>query len=228
MLNGSILICGGNKNKRKEIISSIVADLSKNLTKKQHPDLLIIKRNKNKKSIGIKKIREAILFLSTKPYSEHNKVIIIESAQRLTTQAQNALLKTLEEPPKYAVIILEAKTEESLLPTVISRCRRIIAHKNEDEYKLALEQAKELSFGKVLGFSIGEKLDYAEKLAKKEKEYITDSLENWIIEERQNMKGTGNSSNSSHINIILDIKKDLEETNVNTRLALECLLLSLN
>ncbi len=57
-----------------------------------------------------------------KPYSSKYKVYIINEAEKMNTQAQNAILKTLEEPPEYAVIMLLTANINALLPTVLSRC----------------------------------------------------------------------------------------------------------
>ena len=57
-----------------------------------------------------------------KPYSNRYKIYIIPEADLLTVQAQNALLKTIEEPPEYAIIFLLTENADSLLPTIRSRC----------------------------------------------------------------------------------------------------------
>lgn len=57
-----------------------------------------------------------------KPYSSPYKVYIVNEAEKMTPQAQNALLKTLEEPPEYAVILLLTASVNALLPTILSRC----------------------------------------------------------------------------------------------------------
>lgn len=57
-----------------------------------------------------------------KPYSSRYKIYILNEAEKMTVQAQNALLKTLEEPPEYAVIMLLTANVNSLLPTILSRC----------------------------------------------------------------------------------------------------------
>ena len=56
------------------------------------------------------------------PYSSPYKIYIIDEAEKLTQQAQNALLKTIEEPPAYAIIMLLTANEGMLLPTIKSRC----------------------------------------------------------------------------------------------------------
>lgn len=60
--------------------------------------------------------------VAIKPYSSKRKVYIVNEAEKMTPQAQNALLKTLEEPPEYAVILLLTTNVNSLLPTILSRC----------------------------------------------------------------------------------------------------------
>lgn len=76
-------------------------------------------------SRGIKEIRQLCQKLSRRPLnSEYNTLIVFE-AQNLTIEAQNAILKTLEEPPAKSRIILTAATKEGLLTTVSSRCQEI-------------------------------------------------------------------------------------------------------
>lgn len=89
-----------------------------------NPDIIRIKCNEGaRKSIGVDDIRENLINdIVIKPYEYDRKVYIVEDAQKLTAQAQNALLKTLEEPPEYAVIILLATNADILLDTIKSRC----------------------------------------------------------------------------------------------------------
>lgn len=86
------------------------------------PDLLIINPQKGTNShISIDQIRELKKHIWQKPFTDKFKFVIIEEADKLTTEAQNALLKILEEPPSHAILVLEAKNKESILPTVRSR-----------------------------------------------------------------------------------------------------------
>ncbi len=88
---------------------------------KNHPD--IIRVTHEKASIGVDDIRIQINSdIQVKPYSSPYKVYIIDEAEKLTEAAQNALLKTIEEPPGYAVIILLTNNLNALLPTILSRC----------------------------------------------------------------------------------------------------------
>ena len=57
-----------------------------------------------------------------KPYSSRHKIYIIDEAEKMNVQAQNALLKTIEEPPAYAIILLLTTNADNFLPTILSRC----------------------------------------------------------------------------------------------------------
>ena len=86
-----------------------------------HPDIKYITHDKT--SISVNDIREQLNHdISIKPYSSEYKIYIIPDANKMTEQAQNALLKTIEEPPVYAIIILLTENCDSLLPTIRSRC----------------------------------------------------------------------------------------------------------
>lgn len=87
-----------------------------------HPDIIRITHEKPG-SVGIGDIREKLIGdIQIKPYQGPYKVYIINEAEKLTVQAQNALLKTLEEPPEYAIILLLTTTTGVFLPTILSRC----------------------------------------------------------------------------------------------------------
>lgn len=79
----------------------------------------------SKKSIGADEIRAVISDVYTKPFHAKRKVYILKDGDALTPQAQNAMLKVLEEPPSYAVFILCVTNAELILPTVRSRCQMV-------------------------------------------------------------------------------------------------------
>ncbi|NLP16205.1 MAG: DNA polymerase III subunit delta' [Clostridiales bacterium] len=86
-----------------------------------HPDIMWITHEKL--SIGVDDIRTQInADILVKPYQSRYKIYIIDEADKMTENAQNALLKTIEEPPEYAIILLLACSTQSLLPTILSRC----------------------------------------------------------------------------------------------------------
>ena len=87
-----------------------------------HPDIIFVSHEKPN-VIGVDDIREQINdTIQIRPYSANYKIYIVDEAEKMTVQAQNALLKTIEEPPSYAVIILITTNQEAFLPTILSRC----------------------------------------------------------------------------------------------------------
>lgn len=87
-----------------------------------HPDIIRVTHEKPN-TISVDDIRTQVNNdVAIKPYSSPRKVYIINEAEKMTVQAQNALLKTLEEPPEYTVILLLTTNVNSLLPTILSRC----------------------------------------------------------------------------------------------------------
>lgn len=87
-----------------------------------HPDIIYVQHDKPN-VISVDNIRQQINGdINIKPYSGAYKVYIVDEAEKMNVQAQNALLKTLEEPPAYAVIMLLVTRGESMLPTILSRC----------------------------------------------------------------------------------------------------------
>ena len=89
----------------------------------QHPDVVIV--NPEPTTIKIERIREAQKALSLRSYRLPKKVVIIQEAETMSQEAANAFLKTLEEPPKNSFIAVCASKVEGLLPTIVSRCRKI-------------------------------------------------------------------------------------------------------
>lgn len=76
-------------------------------------------------SIGIERVRSVVSRLSIRPVASPGHAVIIREAQTMTPEAQNAFLKTLEEPPGEAIIFLETNQPDALLPTILSRCQLI-------------------------------------------------------------------------------------------------------
>ena len=131
----------GERNSGKEYIANVFAQTlqcekgdtepcsechsCKQALSKNHPDIIKIIHEKPN-SIGVEDIRDQLNnTVQIKPYSSKNKIYIINDAEKMTVQAQNALLKTLEEPPAYAVIFMLTSNASSLLPTILSRCVKL-------------------------------------------------------------------------------------------------------
>lgn len=89
----------------------------------QYVDLVEWHVEKNKSTIGVSSIRTLIEEINKKPYEGDKKVIIIYNVDKMTTQAQNAFLKTIEEPPKNVTILLLCENIEVVLDTIKSRCQ---------------------------------------------------------------------------------------------------------
>ncbi len=134
---------------------------------KNNPDFFILQSEK--KSFGVDIVRDNFTdIVNIKPFRSKYKVVIIEKADTLTVQAQNALLKSIEEPPEYMVFMLVAENSKFLLPTIISRCAILSTEvldyallKSEidkkqfdvdDEYKKFAISASEGSLGRCLFF----------------------------------------------------------------------------
>ena len=87
-----------------------------------HPDVIYFQPLKNGKTYTIEDVREQLLeTVDLKPFQYEKKIYIIEKADTLNIQSQNALLRTLEEPPAHAVFLLLAERAEAFLPTILSR-----------------------------------------------------------------------------------------------------------
>lgn len=101
-----------------------------------YPYTLLI-TSKDGKAIGIEAVRQLEQFLSLKVPGQHkaahDRVVVIENAHALTIEAQNALLKMLEEPPKGTVLILTASFQQAILPTIRSRAQAIAVNRLDRE-----------------------------------------------------------------------------------------------
>ncbi len=102
-----------------------------------NPDYVVISEESGKSTIGVEAVRNMQEDLAKAPEYGQKKVYVIDSAEKLTVQAQNALLKTIEEPPEYAVVILICANISLLIETVRSRVVRLDFARNSDQEVLA-------------------------------------------------------------------------------------------
>ena len=128
--------------------------------KTAHPDFLFVapladeKTGKSAGEIAVAQIRELIVKMALAPTGKH-KIVIVDSAHLMNAEAQNCLLKTLEEPPAGSLIILIAENDRRLLETVRSRCQTLrfnFLPENEMETlaeKLAAETGFQIAGGKI-------------------------------------------------------------------------------
>jgi len=189
-------------------------------------------------AIGIDEIRGLQKNLSLKSFDGKLKTAIINNAQNLTIEAQNALLKTLEEPPKNSQIILTAPNAESLLPTIISRCQIVeLPHKSQ----ISLTKKEFTShfdfLVTVLNASIGKRLQKIEELnPAKDRLKAIEWIEIQIITARQALIDNlvlpkSRSEKTPAPRQLLAVIKSLQQArrylqaNVNVRLTLDNLVL---
>ena len=125
-LIASALLCRSEENRPCGICSSCIR-----VSDNEHPDLITIEKGvpltnesrKSKAAIPVDDIREMIRLSSSYPFEGGNRVILSANAEDMTPQAQNCLLKILEEPPENTYFVLTSGHPEQLLVTVRSRCR---------------------------------------------------------------------------------------------------------
>lgn len=245
----SYLIFGGNLTTRLEKIRSLISGLDNNLRKwlvnrdlKNHPDILWIVSGK---TIGINLTRALKYNLSIKPMMANCKICVILQAEKLTPPAQNAMLKLLEEPPKNALLFLSAPAKKQLLPTITSRCRLIhLQEKPEIEPNEEIINSQLSILNAVIQASPGKRISLAEELAKKTREEVIEFCQQFLFLGRQFLfdyfkikarkkiklpKGYPVLNILSRLRIISETQLALKylKSNVNTKLVLENLFLSL-
>jgi len=190
------------------------------------PDIHILDIEE-KNSIGIEDIKDFLIEMRYKPFQEGIQAGIIKEAQKLTQQAQNALLKTLEETTKYSVYILPVDNEKNLLATIRSRGRVIYSqNKNyEPEEKLDIQNILESDLYNK--FLVAEKYstdkDSSLKLIMNFEEYFKKKLE-------LDIKNGNIGSSRTFAETLKNLQKSRDKiiANCNRRLVLESIMLQLN
>lgn len=225
----SLLITGGTEEERIKRAKELVVNykISQFDTYDLQPEL----------SIGIAQIRELERWLNLKPYQSAKKAAIIFQAEKLTIEAQNALLKSLEEPPDKTFIILLSPNTDVLLPTIVSRCQ-IINLSTKPQVKLTEKEISQYLNILISLFKsdIGEKLKLAQEISKSREE-ASDFLDKEItvLESLLKDKALGAKARRypdmpicRYLLIIREFQKTkgLIQANTNMRLALENLFLS--
>ena len=93
-----------------------------------HPDVVYLRPEKDRKNITVDQVRELVALAAEHTYAGGRRIICVEQAEKMNPQAQNALLKTLEEPQAENVFLLLCEDTALLLPTIVSRCRVVKLH----------------------------------------------------------------------------------------------------
>lgn len=117
------LIVGEDGIGKSFLAKAVALDIMGLETDRDHIDILKWRVEKNKKSIGVNEIRDLIKEVNKKPFEGDKKVIIVHDGEKMTPQAQNAFLKTIEEPPAGVFILVLTENISSILDTIQSRCQ---------------------------------------------------------------------------------------------------------
>ncbi|RJR25469.1 hypothetical protein C4578_01540 [Candidatus Microgenomates bacterium] len=234
-----LLIAGsdseGRLKKAEEITKIFFKDQENN------PDFLLISPQL---SIGIEEVRGLQKFLELKSFKAGKKTAVIAEAQELTPEAQNSLLKTLEEPPPNCQIILCVSELSLVLPTIISRCR-IIELSLKPKAKLSKKEMETGldDFEKLLSSNLGENFVKIEKQALKDRKEAINYLNRLSLVAREVLlsryknieKGSlkiklpdcSNNDLIMVLSLIADAVKKLE-ANCNIRLVLDNFMIDIN
>ncbi len=242
----------------------------KDIEKGIFPDLVLIQSDTE---IKIKQIRDMEGYLSLYPSTSHFKVAVIDGAHKMTTDAQNSFLKTLEEPKGNTIFILISEYPEMLLSTILSRVQKIKFNQVQNKYIEGYFKNQNLSEDKIkeiIKFSSGKpgralsllkdyrkvqelknKIKEIKVLAQKDFAYrfqyiknlidgaedLKNILEIWLRYYRKDLLKQIQSSDKENKTEIRKIKKIIEKifevqlllstTNINSKLALESLILDL-
>jgi len=198
-------------------------------SEKQKAGKFDIEVSEFEKALGIEDIRNIQKKIFLKPFKGEKKSLIIVLRNGATIEAQNSMLKLLEEPPPSSLIFLVTDNAMTLLPTILSRCKLIELNK---ETTLSENKGEYSDFLKNLRMETGEALKMAQDLSK-DKSGAIRFLERRILTAREEMLGNLADKQKSlrfrkMIHKLELTHYDLKNTNVNPRLALENLFLTLN
>lgn len=206
----AFLITGGTKDTR-------LAEIQKKQTAQHIAPFDVITITHEEHSIGIAQIRQFQHTLMFTPYHSKQKMGVIQDAETLTVEAQNALLKTLEEPPARTIIFLEAENPDALLPTILSRCQIFRLKGNPDVPTTDVLSA--------FTGSVGKRIQFVDEIAK-----TRDEAKMWvdqtIVSVRAVMLHDVSINHAVLLRRLLTARSHLS-ANVNPKLVLDAVVLSL-
>lgn len=186
------------------------------------PDALVIEVEK--RSIGIDTVKHIKSFLSRKPYQQSVKVVFIPRAEALTIPAQNALLKTLEEPPANSILILGSPHEAKLVPTIVSRCQAIYLTAPSSTITAEVENSITSLLAQLATTTPGQKITLAANFVTHAKAVTL--CQDLLVYLRARLKKTPTKKLVNRIKLVQKTHERLEQ-NVDPRLAIEHLFLNL-
>ena len=198
------------------------------------PDLKIITLKEDKKEIDISQIREVQNFLSYKSYNGGFKIVIIDGAHLMNTEAQNCLLKTLEEPKGDTILFLVTSKPDVLLPTIFSRCQTMKFFKTKDgkdnSEKLDREQELLKNLLPVINSNYAAKFKYVKEIDfdKQDASEIVQVLQKHFRQQLLEKVGKEDVNNLiKKLELTEQINNKLTFTNASPKLALEILLINI-
>lgn len=222
------LIVGNKKENIQHILKTLLTNLwereveNEDVFNINNPDIHILDGS-DMNSIGIEDVKELQKEMMFSPFKEKVQIAYILDSEKLTVQAQNSLLKTLEETSESTVYILITDNERTLLPTILSRCLKLYTNVNEVE-------EKESEYPDILDLDIVDSFLKIEGIAKEKADtegFLTDLVKYF----QQDLKKKLIDGNG-----IIEVERNIKEVvlaqkrvkaNGNRRLVLENLLLHL-
>jgi len=216
----SFLITGENRQKLLEEVERIQKE------RKISSFDVYFAKDEEGKVFGIETFRRLKEKIFLKPFQSPEKIVVLDMTEGATPQAQNSMLKLLEEPPKSTLMIILGQRVDSFLPTIISRCQVI-----ETENEKSVTDGTEIE--RILKAPIGERLVAAQGISKDKKEAAEFTKESilFLREQMNNQAKEGSPDAKKTAKTIKEFEKAyyaLTQTNINARMTLENLFLTIS
>lgn len=221
------IFSGGSVEDRAKAIASELAD-----AEVIPSDIIRLILDDEKERIGIAQVREFTKRMILGPTNSPYMVGIIEQAELLTTESQNALLKIIEEPPAHALFLLGTPTIGALLPTIISRCQEIVIRSTKEENSEAQHLVSQQLF-EILDMTPGSMILKVGSIATDRivsKQWILEAIRQIQRELKKEVSGARNINRMRQLSYACDfLIKAIEEISVNVtpKLAIECAFLNI-
>ncbi len=221
------LLISKNKDTQESHLKSLLAGITgENMLEIQNtPDIHILDR-REENSIGIEDVKDFVKEMIYKPFGGGKQIAIIYQAEKLTTQAQNSLLKTLEESNDDTIYILCVDNEKNVLPTIYSRSKPVYVQQEIQQNNL-IEKPEIFNMGLVEQFNLIETIS-------KEKQPCLDLLASLEAYMKVKLEKEIKNDNINSSRVISERLKEIQDTrekinsNCNKKLVLEALVISLN
>ena len=215
---GHAYLFAGQNAAGKRAFAEDICTLLTNKGFENNPDLKFIRPDTEKDDykIYIEEIRSLKSFMALKPYSSEYKLAVIDSADAMTPEAANAMLKILEEPPKRSILILISSKQGVLPKTILSRCETVVfppvKEVETDEMAKALSELR-----KVARYGMAERIQYAKKLH--EKDDYAELVNLWL--RSLHFQLADKPASAPILRRLLNLSRIVSQPQYNHRIALE-------